>query len=58
MGGRQQWYAGVDWGSQSHHVVLTDGDGRKIGASGYHKVYGEATKRALEASVFSDTPSL
>ena len=31
MGGRQQWYAGVDWGSQSHHVVLTDGDGRKIG---------------------------
>jgi len=31
MGDRQQWYAGVDWGSQSHHVVLTDGDGRKIG---------------------------
>ena len=31
MGDRQQWYAGVDWGSQSHHVFLTDGDGRKIG---------------------------
>ncbi|MBV8103510.1 MAG: IS110 family transposase [Hyphomicrobiales bacterium] len=31
MGDRQQWYAGVDWGSQSHHVVLTDGDGRKLG---------------------------
>ena len=27
----QQWYAGVDWASQSHHVVLTDGCGRKIG---------------------------
>ena len=31
MDDRQLWYAGVDWGSQSHHVVLTDGDGRKIG---------------------------
>ena len=26
--------------------------------SGYHKVYGETTKRVLEASVLSDTPSL
>lgn len=25
------WYAGVDWASESHHVVLTDRDGRKIG---------------------------
>lgn len=24
-------FAGVDWASASHHVVLTDGDGRKIG---------------------------
>ena len=24
MDDRQLWYAGVDWGSQSHHVVLTD----------------------------------
>ena len=31
MGDRQQWCAGVDWGSQSHCVFLTDGDGRKIG---------------------------
>ncbi len=31
MGDRQQWYAGVDWGSQSHHVFLTDGGGRKFG---------------------------
>lgn len=28
---QKQWYAGVDWASQSHHVFLTDGDGRKIG---------------------------
>ena len=27
----QQWYAGVDWASESHHVFLTDGTGRKIG---------------------------
>jgi transposase len=27
----QQWYAGVDWASESHHVFLTDGEGRKIG---------------------------
>jgi transposase len=31
MGDRQQWYAGVDWGSQSHCVFLTDGDGGRIG---------------------------
>ena len=28
---QERWYAGVDWGSESHHVFLTDGDGRKIG---------------------------
>ena len=27
----QRWYADVDWASESHHVFLTDGDGRKIG---------------------------
>ena len=27
----QRWYAGVDWASESHHVFLTDGEGRKIG---------------------------
>jgi transposase len=27
----KRWYAGVDWASQSHHVFLTDGEGRKIG---------------------------
>jgi transposase len=26
----QQCYAGVDWGSENHHVFLTDGAGRKI----------------------------
>jgi transposase len=25
------WYAGVDWASESHHVVLADNDGRKVG---------------------------
>jgi transposase len=27
----QEWYAGVDWASENHHVFLTDGGGRKIG---------------------------
>jgi transposase len=31
MADQRQWYAGVDWASESHHVVLTDGDGRIIG---------------------------
>lgn len=28
---QRQWYAGVDWASESHHVFLADGDGRTIG---------------------------
>src|SRR6266704_6861789 len=31
MTDQRQWYAGVDWASESHHVFLTDGDCRKIG---------------------------
>ena len=27
----RQWYAGIDWASESHHALLTVGDGRKIG---------------------------
>jgi len=31
MTDQRLWYAGVDWASESHHVFLTDGDGRTIG---------------------------
>jgi len=31
MSDPKRWYAGVDWGSQSHCVFLTDGEGRKLG---------------------------
>ena len=31
MTDQRHYFAGVDWASESHHVVLTDGDGRKIG---------------------------
>lgn len=31
MTDQRHCYAGVDWASESHHVFLTDGDGRKIG---------------------------
>ena len=31
MSDQDQWYAGVDWGSENHCVFLTDGEGRKIG---------------------------
>jgi transposase len=28
---REQWYAGVDWASESHYVWLADRDGRRLG---------------------------
>jgi len=28
---QKRWYAGVDWGSESHCVWLADGDGRRLG---------------------------
>jgi transposase len=31
MTDQRRWYAGVDWASQSHHVFLTDADGRRTG---------------------------
>ena len=30
MTDQRHWYVGVDWPSDSHHVFLTDTDGRKI----------------------------
>jgi len=56
---KRYWYAGVDWASESHHVFLTDADGRKI-AERVFKHSGEglaemagwlmATSGAAEAS--------
>ncbi len=40
----QQWYAGVGWASESHHVFLTDGTGRKIGEKIF-KHSGEGSAR-------------
>ena len=31
MSDSKRWYAGVDWGSESHCVFLTDNEGRKLG---------------------------
>ena len=31
MTDQRQWYAGVDWASENHHVRITDGGGRDIG---------------------------
>ena len=31
MTDQKKWYAGVDWASASHHVVLTDDEGWKVG---------------------------
>ena len=31
MTNQKKWYAGVDRASASHHVVLTDDEGRKVG---------------------------
>ncbi len=30
MNDQRRWYAGIDWGSQSHCVFLTNGDGHRI----------------------------
>ena len=30
MNDQTEWYAGVDWASENHHVFLTDADGRKV----------------------------
>jgi transposase len=38
MTDQKQFYAGVDWASESHHAFLTDGDGRKLG----EKVFGHS----------------
>jgi transposase len=35
MNDQRQWYAGIDWGSQSHCVCLTDGAGHKIGEKNF-----------------------
>ena len=44
----QRWYAGVDWASESHHVFLTDGAGRKIGEKIFkHSGEGLAEMAAL-----------
>lgn len=31
MSEERRWYVGVDWGSEEHHVWLTDGAGMKLG---------------------------
>jgi transposase len=31
MTDQPQWYAGVDWASESHHVLMTDAGGSKLG---------------------------
>lgn len=31
MTDQTQWYAGVDWASESHHVLMTDAGGSKLG---------------------------
>lgn len=32
---KRRYYAGVDWASQSHQLVLTDHDGRKVGEKNF-----------------------
>jgi hypothetical protein len=59
MADQRQWYAGVDWASESHHVFLTDGDGRKIGERVFkHSGEGLAEMAAwLMATSGADEPS-
>ena len=31
----RDWFVGVDWASQTHHVFLIDAQGRKLGERGF-----------------------
>ena len=48
---QQRWYAGVDWASENHHVLITDGEGRKIGAGLEH--FAAAAKKLIHSSALS-----
>jgi transposase len=59
MADQRQWYAGVDWASDSHHVFLADRDGRRLGERAFEHggeglaamaVWLMATSGASEAS--------
>jgi hypothetical protein len=42
-----EWYVGVDWASESHHVFLTNADGRKV-AERVFKHAGEGNGRMAD----------
>ena len=48
MTDERRWYAGVDWAGESHHVLLTDGDGRKIG----EKIFKHGGERLAEMAAW------
>ena len=48
MNQQRRWYAGVDWASESHHVFLTDDEGRKIG----EKVFKHGGERLAEMAAW------
>jgi transposase len=48
MNDHLRWYAGIDWGSQSHCVFLTDGDGRRIA----EKIFAHSAEELAEMAAW------
>ena len=53
MNDQRRWYAGIDWGSQSHTVFLTDSDGRRIG----EKIFPHSAEGLAEMATWLQTES-
>ena len=49
----RRWYAGVDWASESHHVFLTDENGRRIG----EKIFRHSGEGLAEMAVWLSSTS-
>ena len=58
MTDERRWYAGVDWASESHHVFLTDDNGRRIGEKIFkHSGEGLAEMAAWLSSTSGGVPA-
>jgi transposase len=49
----RRWYAGVDWATESHHVFLTDENGRRIG----EKIFRHSGEGLAEMAVWLSSTS-
>ena len=53
MTDQKRWYTGVDWASENHHVLITDGEGRSIG----EKIFKHGGEGLAEMAAWLTTTS-